>query len=108
MRGIVVLLLVFLNFCTYAQGDSGSVLIKIKKGNITFKRSQPPAEVQTYIITKLQNEKDGHYRITYRPGNDAMFDLKKKKVDSPATETFKAIGGLVILTLTVLYIVKKL
>lgn len=108
MRVIIVLLLALLNICTYAQNDSGTVLIKIKNGNITFKRTQPPPDVQTYIITKMQNEKDGHYRITYKPGIDAMYDLKKKKVDSPAAETFKVIGGLAMLTLSILYVVSKL
>ncbi len=107
MKYILSVLLLFCLVISYSQSDSGIAYIKIKKGIITFRKVQPPEDVRTYMVIKLQNEKDGHYNVTYKTGSDAMYDLNKKKVDGPGEALFKVIGGLIVLTLAVLTIASK-
>ena len=76
--------------------------IKLRKGIVTFKRNIPPEDVRVYISVKMRNEKDGNYKIIYHPGTANMYELKRSKWVTPGAAIGEAIGGLVVLTLTIL------
>ncbi len=112
MRILFLYAFLFLAASLLAQTETKDTLtktthVRIKNGLISFKQNLPPEDAQVYITVKLQNESDGYYQIKYRVGKNSIYEIEKKKVDSPAASTLKVIGGLLSIVVVVFTIIKR-
>ena len=79
----------------YAKGIT---LVRIKSGEVIFKKFIPDNDIQKQLILKLSKEPKGKYMVQYEVGNIAgnefvNTELEKKKFNA----TWLALGGLLVL-----------
>ena len=66
----------------------GITQVKVKKGKVKFKKTEPDADLQSKLVSKLQSEKKGKYNVEYEVAN-----IMGKETINTETTKIKKKGG---------------